>query len=252
MAATACTPPDAEDLVSARHVHRHDDRRVGLALIGRRRRDDALAARNLGRDHTHVRRCDQRVFAAGHVAADGAHRQMLVAQHHPRQRLDLYVSHRVALDLGEVSDLHLGEADVGHRLRVKRGVGRFDLRLIQAKGSGVPVVEPRRPVAHGGVAALADVAEDRFHGGADLGVRFGRGVFRDAGLEVTRHCPLPRFPKLYKATVGLRANAIHPHPTTLPAPGRPQARLSFSDSSGHRVGDVQGISRRVSLQHTAW
>ena len=57
-------------------------------------------------------RGEQRIFAARHVAADRVDRDVLVAEHDAGQRLDLDVLHRVALDLGEVAHLRLGELDV--------------------------------------------------------------------------------------------------------------------------------------------
>ena len=70
---------------------RRDDRRRRLALERRRAGDDALDAGDLGGDHRHVGRGEQRIFAAGHVAADRVDRNVLVAEHDARQRLDLDV-----------------------------------------------------------------------------------------------------------------------------------------------------------------
>ena len=74
-------------------------------------------------------------------------------QHRARQRLDLDILERGALHLGEVADLRLGEADVleipGAHLRQALP----DLGLAEAIVLAVPVVEPDRHLARGGIAA---------------------------------------------------------------------------------------------------
>ena len=63
-------------------------------------------------DDRHVRGGDHRIAPARHVAADRVHRDVLVAEHDARQRLDLEVAHGVLLLLREVAHLRLRELDV--------------------------------------------------------------------------------------------------------------------------------------------
>ena len=58
------------DLVGAGEMLGGDDRRGRLALVGRRAGGDASDARDLRGHDRHVGRGEQRVLAAGHVAAD--------------------------------------------------------------------------------------------------------------------------------------------------------------------------------------
>ena len=104
------------DLVRSTEVHGRDDGRVRLAVERWGAGHDAPHARRLGGDDAHVRRCDHGVPATGHVAPDTVHRQVLVAQHHSRQRLDLHVAEGLALVQREAANLGLGELDVGDRL----------------------------------------------------------------------------------------------------------------------------------------
>ena len=103
---------EAVDLVGAGQMLGGDDRRRRLALERRRAGDDARHARHLGGDHRHVRRGQQRILAARHVAADRVHRDVLVAEHDAGQRLDLDVLQRRLLVLGEIAHLRLRELDV--------------------------------------------------------------------------------------------------------------------------------------------
>ena len=127
---------EAVDHVGAGHVLGRDDGRGGPPLVGRRAGDDAGHAGHLGGQHRHVRRGEQRVLAAGHVAADGVHRDVAVAEHHAGQRLHLDVAQRRALVLGEVADLGLGEADVLEVLGGELGhAGAGSRRRVRRKSS---------------------------------------------------------------------------------------------------------------------
>ena len=96
-----------------------------------------------------------------------------MAEDHARQRLDFHVLQRGALDLGEAAHLRLREADVvdGLLRQLLVAVGDFGLR--EPEGGGRPFVEFRRVLARRDIAALADVREDRFDGGADFRVVAG-------------------------------------------------------------------------------
>lgn len=97
----------AIDLVGTGQLLRCDDCRGGFALERRRAGDDAWHAGHLCRDHRHMGRGKHRILAARHVAPGGFHGDVLVPQHHARQRLDLDVSQRVALLLRKVTYLRL-------------------------------------------------------------------------------------------------------------------------------------------------
>ena len=175
------------DLIGAREMLGGDDGRRGPPLEWRRAGRDALHPRHLGRDHRHVGGRQQRILAARHVAADRVDRDVLVAEYHPRQGLDLDVLQRVALDLREVADLLLREQDV---LAVLPGEFRqtgFDLVLAQTEVVTLPAVELDRHLAHGRIATSRDVVQRVLHDAADLLVRLRRLGIADAGLQVSRH-----------------------------------------------------------------
>ena len=64
------------------------------------------------RDDRHMRRGDHRIAPAGDIAADTADRDMAMAEHDAGQSLDLDITHQFALDLSEIADLRLREADI--------------------------------------------------------------------------------------------------------------------------------------------
>ena len=129
------------DLVRARQVHGGDDGRDAARPGAAAPSDDARHAGDRGGQHRHVRRGDHREFAGRHIAADRLHRDVLVAEDHAGQRLDLDIGHRGALGLGEAPHLRLGEVDVGHVAR-RHFVHRcIDFRLGQAEGRRRVLVE---------------------------------------------------------------------------------------------------------------
>jgi hypothetical protein len=156
-------------LVRAAQVHGGDDRGMGLALVGRRTGDDAFHAGDARGDDAHVRRRDERVFAAGHVTADAVDRDVLVPEHHARQRFDFHVTQRIPLDLREVADLLLRELDVLDHLFGQRAHAVLDLALGHAETLRGPAVELGREIAHRVVAALLDIGKNVFDGLAHLG-----------------------------------------------------------------------------------
>ena len=72
----------------------------------------ALDAGDFRGHHAHVRRRDHGIFAAGDVAADRVHGNVLVTENDAGQGLDFEVLDALALLLREVADLRLREADV--------------------------------------------------------------------------------------------------------------------------------------------
>jgi hypothetical protein len=168
-----------------------DDRRGGAALIGRGAGDDLRDARDLGGQHRHVRRRDHRVLAARHVAADPVHRDVLLAQHHARQGLDLEVPERGALVLREAADLRLGEADVVQLALRELAQAGLDLLVGQAEVGAVPLVELDRQFAHRLIAARLDVGQDRLDRAAHRLVVLGRRHRIAALLQHPCHRCLP-------------------------------------------------------------
>src|SRR3546814_16729767 len=91
-------------------------------------------ARDLGGDDRHVRRGEQRTFAAGNIAACARHRDGAMAAEDARHRLDLDVADRGALDLGEVPDLRLREPDECVRASCRVREGQYGcLSLVEVK-----------------------------------------------------------------------------------------------------------------------
>jgi hypothetical protein len=175
------------DLVRAGHVLGDDDRRSGLAAERWGGGDDALAPGDLGSQHRHVSGGEQRVFAAGDVAADIGNGDVLMAEGDAGQRLHLQRQHRILLLLREVPYLRLSEGDVGQVLVGELGVAGIDFGLAQAEVGPIPTVELARKLSHGFVAALLDIGEDGFDGEADLLVGFRAFFHRLAGLEPPGH-----------------------------------------------------------------
>ncbi len=110
-----------------------------------------------------------------------------MAEDHAGQRLDLDITQRSPLDLGEVADLGLGKADVVQGL-LRDGVDDVgDLRLAQPEAFRVPAVELQRQLAHGLVAAQTNVVQDAAYDGLHLLVRFVAFGFAPAPLENFGH-----------------------------------------------------------------
>src|SRR3546814_19467961 len=102
-------------------------------------------ARDLGGDDRHVRRGEQRIFAAGNIAACARHRDGAMAEDDARHRHDLDVADRGALDLGEVADLRLRELDVLQRLARKLVESVLLLPIAKPQIVAVPPVEAPLP-----------------------------------------------------------------------------------------------------------
>ena len=100
------------DLVRAAHMHGGHDCRVRSALERRRTSDDALDAGDFRGHHAHMRRRDHGIFAAGDIAADGVHGNVLMTENNAGQGLDFEVLDALALLQREVSGLRLRKTDV--------------------------------------------------------------------------------------------------------------------------------------------
>ena len=135
----------------------------------------------------HMRGRDHGIFAAGDVAADRVHGNVLVAENDAGQGLDFEVLDALALLLREVSDLRLREANVldvlGRDLRHRR----FNLRRRQAKVFRRPFVEFFRQLAKRRVAARLDLSKYAFDRGAHFGVVGGHFFGVPPALQVSGH-----------------------------------------------------------------
>src|ERR1700677_2413119 len=176
------------DLVSAPHMHGRDDGGMRSAVERRGTGDDPLDAGHFRRHDAHMRRRDHGIFAAGYVAADRVHRNVLVTQNDAGQGLDFEVLDALALLPSEIAHLRLREADVldvsGRNFRHRR----FNLTRRQAKGCGGPFVEFLRQLAKRRVAARLDLRKYAFDRGAHFGVAGGYFFGVAAALQVSGHC----------------------------------------------------------------
>jgi hypothetical protein len=145
------------DVVSACQHLRRDDRRRGLTAERRGAGDHPRHAGHLGGDHAHMGGGQQRIFAAGHIAAGRVQRDVAMPQHDAGQCLHLDVRHARALDPGEVAHLRLREFDILEILRRKLVEAVLLLPRCQGVAFAVPAVEFHAQLAHRGVAARLDV-----------------------------------------------------------------------------------------------
>ena len=105
-------------------------------------------------------------------------------QDHTGQGFNLYIQHRVALGLGEIAHLVLGEFDVVHFARGKLGDDGLNLVVGQSVGVAIIVVELQRQFVHCRVAAGFDVFQGRGHNGSGFCVVFCTLGFGLATLEI--------------------------------------------------------------------
>ena len=84
-------------------------------------------------------RGDHGKLAAGDLAADGSHGDILAAEENSGEGFDFYVGHCGALGCGEAANLGLGEADVVHVAGGDSGYCGVDCRKGQAEGGRVVV-----------------------------------------------------------------------------------------------------------------
>ena len=82
-----------QNLVRACQVHGRHNGRMRRTMKRRCCGNDALDTRHFCCQHTHVGRCNQGVFTAGHVAAHGVHGNVFVPKHHTWHGFNLYVPH---------------------------------------------------------------------------------------------------------------------------------------------------------------
>ena len=179
------------DLVGAAEMHGGDDRRMRPALERRRAGDDALHAGDPRGDDRHVRGGDHRVAPARHVAADRVHRDVLVAEDHAGQGLDLEVAHRLLLLLREIAHLRLRELDVVEVALADLADGALDLLRRQLEGRRRPAVEFLRQLAHRRVTPGLDLLEDLLDRRAHLGVGGLDRARVHSALEIAGHDSSP-------------------------------------------------------------
>ena len=228
---------------------------AGLPWNGGAQAMTRLTPGHLRGEDGHVGGGEQRILAAGHVAADAVHRDVPVAQDHPGQGLDFDVLQRVLLDLREIADLRLRELDVVDLARRHGLDAGLDLRRAQLEGGRVPVVELARVLAHRLVAALLDVGQDGLHGLAHLGDVGGILLGADAGLEIADHACSLWLPARWPA-LGSMALIIGPEklrPGGAPAPATPDAivaRPNTKSPTGRILDEHSPLQHRTCLLRT--
>ena len=140
----------------------------------------------------HVRRGDQRIFSARHVAADRIHRDVLVPEHDARQGLHLDVPQRLLLRVREVAHLLLGEVDVVEVAAREFRQRGLDLAVGEPEVLAVPAVELRSIVRALPRRRARRCREDALDGRAHLGVVGRDCICIAALLEELDHLRLPR------------------------------------------------------------
>ena len=181
----------APDFIGAGHRLRRDDCRRGFATERRRTSHHARHPRNFGGDHAHVRRGEQRVLAAGHVATRSLDRDMLVAKHHARQRFNLDVGHRGALDASEIADLRLCELDILEVLPAQLVNAILDFTWAKPVVGAVPLVEADRQITDRVIAAELDIGQDAFDGVTHFAIGAGLRLDRCPAFQILCQFPGP-------------------------------------------------------------
>ena len=178
------------DRIGAGQRLRRDDRARRLALERRCARDHPVDPGNFGGDHRHVRRSEQRILAARHVAAGGIDRHVLVAQHHAGHRFDFDILHAVALNLREIAHLSLGEFDILALLRAQAVDCGIDFGLAQPVIIAIPAIELDAHLAQRRIAALLDVGQRGFDDIAHFAIGSRLHVGIRTALEILGHCKI--------------------------------------------------------------
>src|SRR5262249_10270946 len=188
------------DVVGAAEMHCRDDGRVRSPFEGWRTGDDPFHARNLRSHDRHVCRCDHRIAPARHVTADRIHRDMTMAEHDARQRLDLEVVHRFALLLGEVAYLRLRELNVLEVAFRDLRYRALDFLWPETKILRRPFVDFLRQFVNGRVLPLIDLREDAFDGFAHFGIGSLDRARIHSAFEPAGHGFVLRFVATYRAS----------------------------------------------------
>ena len=175
------------DLVSSGQIHRNHDCGVRATVERRRGRNDAGNARDTRCHHTHMRRCDQGVFAARHIAANRIDGHVLVTKRYARQCFNLNILKRVTLNLSKIPDLFLSELDVADRLCVEFFITGVDFSACQTKALRTPFIESFRQLTDRRIAARIDAFENFLDGSTNLSICFLFEIRINAILEPARH-----------------------------------------------------------------
>ncbi len=177
---------DGVDFVGARLGQRIERGGEDALRVARRgRADDVGDAGDLGGGDAHDGGGNERILAAGDVAADGFDRDDLLAERDAVADLGLELVQGVALALGEVGDLLLAEGEIVLEDGTHGLARGGDLGIAHAELGPLPAVEILGVAAHRGVAVLLDVVEHGAHaiGQGAVGLpRLGLGL-----LEVVGH-----------------------------------------------------------------
>ncbi|MCY1298700.1 hypothetical protein D9M70_481980 [compost metagenome] len=134
-----------------------DDQGCWSALEWRSAGDNAVTARDLCRQNSHVSGGEQWILAAGDVATDAVDGNMLVAEHDARHRLNFQLRHCVELGLSKISDLILCELDVLTSLRRDAVHAGVDLRFREAITRPVETIETDSQFPDGFVTTSLDI-----------------------------------------------------------------------------------------------
>ena len=105
-----------------------------------------------------MRRGDHWVFSTGDIASNAVDWDIFVPKNDSRQGLDLDITQGVTLDLGEVSNLFLGEFDVSDVLGAHPCQASLNLGLGEPEGPAFPVIELLRHFGDGGVTPGFDIS----------------------------------------------------------------------------------------------
>lgn len=104
-----------------------------------------------------MRRRQQRIFPARHVAARRADRNIFVSQNDARQRFNLDIFQAVALVLSEVTHLLLRKADISNIAIRQLRIAVIDFLLRQAEVCAIELIELNRQLAHRCVTARFNI-----------------------------------------------------------------------------------------------
>jgi hypothetical protein len=157
------------DLVGTGQAHGGNGGVWHFALDQRGAGGHPLDPGDLGGDDGHVGAREQRVLATGNVDARGLDRHVLLTEEDARQGLDLEVAQGFELALRHDPDLLLDEHDVVDHLLGHTSHDLDQLLLGEQERLRGVVVELRRVLANGFVAADSDVVNDLLHRGSYLG-----------------------------------------------------------------------------------
>ena len=160
----------------------------GFALVGWRTGNYVFHARHFCRQNTHVGRSQKRVFSAWHVSTHPIHRNIFMAQNHPRQRFHFHVAQAHHLDLGKTLDLGLGKLNIGNVLRRQTVYARLNFGGGEFKRRRIPLVKFGAVIPNGFPTSGFDVGQNGFYRFNHLLIDFFAFLGGFARFDVLYHC----------------------------------------------------------------